>query len=151
MISLVSRHTTVFLLAASLFTRENAVAFEPEPLLASELGRACEHYIRTDALSKPDELSAVCKSFLQGFFAATDDVITTENIPSDLIVRMMKTRGARLSEQQQKTFKAEFCISETVTLKNIAEQLVKFNREKTGIDFAAELLRDMLAEHYPCK
>lgn len=142
--------TSVFLITA-IMVAGSALAYEVEPLEATRLIAACDAF----ANSSPDQSdlnseALMCRSYLQGFFAATDEVVTTERIPSALTIRVLRTRGARVPEDQKKTFNASYCISETEILRDIARKISMVDKVSASNKTAQNLLRESLAEHYDC-
>lgn len=141
------------LIAAGFFliVAGSSVAYEVEPLNAVHLIAACESYSNSKLENVDSDPEAVmCRSYLQGYFAATDEVVVIERIPSALTIRAMKTRGARITDDQKKAWKAAYCISEAETLKDIARKISAVEKTSAQEKTAQVLLRDMLAEHYAC-
>lgn len=130
----------------------SSAAYEVEALNALRLIEACESFSNSNNQDNDDldREAVICRSYLQGFFAATDEVVAIENIPSALTVRVLKTRGVRIPEDLKKTYNAEYCISESETLRGIAHKISTIDRTSAQDKTAQTLLRQFLAEHYNC-
>lgn len=135
---------------------QTAIAKEVEPLDARLLITACKDYSTTTGSEEPGANvqatihGTMCRSYLQGYFAATDDIVAIERIPSPLTIRAMKNRGARISEDQ-KVWKASYCMSEIETLKDIAGKIANVDSASANEKTAQVFLREFLSEHYSCE
>lgn len=135
-----------------LVSAGSSIAYEVEALNALHFIEACES-LSNSSNQKSDDLdreAVICRSYLQGYFAATDEVVAIENIPSALTIRVLKTRGVRVPEDLKKTYNAEYCISESETLRDIAHKISLIDRTSAQDKTAQTLLRQFLAEHYNC-
>lgn len=93
----------------------------------------------------------LCFSYLQGYFAGTNEIVTTEDLPSDFTLRVLRTRGQRLNDAQQKLLDSRYCISEKESLKDFAAKVALLDTNFSQDSVASEAVKLVLEQHFICK
>ena len=129
----------------------NAAAVELAPLTADELIYACKTISDGELEANENKGdSGLCRGYILGYFAATPKVVVQENMPSDLTLRAMKTRGVRLSEEQNNMLVAPYCISKDEMLMSVVNKVVNVDASIAEGRNADDILEHVLFEHYLC-
>lgn len=87
---------------------------------------------------------SVCRSYLQGYLSASDDVIPAEELPSPFMQRVLRTRVSG-------TTQSAFCLPEGVRLDDIIGKVLLLESAEVADDSSAgQLIERVLETHYRC-
>ncbi len=143
-------------LAATLLLVNEARAVEP--LSTPELAEHCSHYFED-----PDGKDAIfCVRYVQGFIdgaVATDERVML-NVAAELnpeetySERAIRTRLGRNTKRFGSTAYADFCLGESVPLKEVVEKVVHNLNNRKVLDeqlLARDAVYSTLRKEYPCE
>jgi len=133
-----------------------ALAAGADAIKANTFVNACQYFKRENGTASDDQKTEsdlhknLCLAYLQGYFAASNDIIAEESLPSSFTLRALRTRGHRLSEYQQKLLNSRYCISEQESLQDFAEKVAVLDAEFDDDAPANEAVEMVLEQYYVC-
>jgi len=92
----------------------------------------------------------LCHAYLHGFFSATDKVVIDEDRPSAFTLRALRTRGRRLSDQQEDLLNSDYCIPQKDTVLDVADKIATLEPAFADNADANTVVEIVLQRHYRC-
>lgn len=124
-----------------------------DELPAVDYIEACKAY-RQETEKSRDKKSvngAICRAYLQGFLAGTNQVVKEENLPSEFMQRALRTKAHGGRERVEALTDGPYCLPEGETLDSIIEKLAETNDSFSEESSADRVIRQVLESHYLCR
>ncbi len=126
-----------------------------EQLKAVDFVAACKAYRARNTASEEtaDDKNingAICRAYLQGFLAGTNQVVNEEDLPSPFMQRALRTKAHGGRERVEALTVGPYCLPAGESLDSIIEKLADDENaygDNSGADYA---IRQVLRRHYRC-
>ncbi|WP_323844182.1 hypothetical protein [Microbulbifer magnicolonia] len=117
-----------------------------EPMSAAGLVSACKAY----QMAGEATAAASCRAFIQGYLAASNDIVAAEDRPSGFVARALRTRASRLSDAAEQRLDSRYCLPEGETVDRLIAR-VAAEEQRFAPDTAADIvMRRVFERHYLC-
>ncbi|WP_144395298.1 Rap1a/Tai family immunity protein [Pleionea sediminis] len=141
-ISSFKQSKSLFILLSAVFS-SSLLSQEMVPLNGSRLIASCKEFTSTKTPN-------ICAAYLQGFLDASPHVIEKGQLPSEFVIRAIKTRIPKNDVTSQAINNAKYCIPKEKTIFELAKHIADVNYSSQHHRMANSLVVSILDTNYRC-
>lgn len=116
-----------------------------EDMRGGDLISACGEYSAGYSSAK----AASCIAYLQGYLDGNTDITSAADRPSSFVVRALRTRATRLSEETEQKLNSTYCLPEGFELPALASDIAQ-EKPSAAAESAEQVLKNVLQRAYLC-
>lgn len=116
-----------------------------EDMRGGDLISACGEYSAGYSSAK----AASCIAYLQGYLDGSTDIASDADRPSSFMVRALRTRTTRLSEETEQKLNSTYCLPAGFELTTLAKEVAQEKPSVTA-ESAEQVLNNVLQRAYLC-
>ncbi|MCW8125955.1 Rap1a/Tai family immunity protein [Microbulbifer halophilus] len=117
-----------------------------ESMSAAELVSACKAHLE----DRQSAAASGCRAFIQGYLAASPEIVAVEDRPSGFVARAMRTRGSRFSDAAEQRLNSRFCLPEGESLEQLVARVAAQTDGFEADAGASAVMRRVFEKHYLC-
>lgn len=116
-----------------------------EEMRGGDLISACAEYSAGHSSAE----AASCIAYLQGYLDGNTDIVSESDRPSSFVVRALRTRATRLSEESEQKLNSIYCLPEGFELPVLAIDVAQEKPSGTA-ESAEQVVKNVLQRAYLC-